>query len=214
MVALAGVFMAPASQRAPSCLIVLCHGAHTTGEAMKGMGKVLAELLPDAALAAPHGPLVSSSRPPTREWFAPPYAEPHIGPRVVEAAVDLDDFIDAQLAAARLPPGAYALGGFSQGAIVALQAGLRRRVPPRAIVAVAGILVNALPPVVPAVPVQLVSGVLDTTVATKRVRDTEQALRAAGLDVEAQYVPGLGHEVTPVVIGLGAKFLQRVLAGG
>lgn len=211
MATLAAAVWAPSSGARPTCLIVLCHGAHATGEAMTRMAKVVGDLLPDVGLIAPHGPLPSSVRPPTREWFAPPYAPPHIGPRVIAAARALDDFLDAQLAAAGLPPGAYILGGFSQGAIVALHAGLRRTVPPRAIVAVAGLLVEPLPPLASPPPVQLVCGLLDPMVTPKLVRETEASLRAAGVAVDAHYIPGLGHEVTPVVINLGAAFIQSAL---
>jgi len=181
---------------------------------MTRMGKVLAGLMPHAALAAPHGPLASSMRPSTREWFAPPYAEPYIGPRAAEAATALDDFIDSQLDAARLPADAYVMGGFSQGAIVALHSGLRRKVPPRAIVAVAGILVNPLPPLTSPPPVQLISGQIDPVVTPKLVSQSEAALREAGVAVDAHYVAGLGHEVTPVVINLGAAFILHAMGLG
>lgn len=208
---LAGACWEPANERTATCLIVLCHGANATGDAMARMVDVVAGLLPGAAFAAPHGPLASVSRPPMREWFSPPYAEPHIGPRVVAAAASLDAFIDAQLAARGLPPDAYALGGFSQGAIVALHAGLRRAVPPRAIVAVAGVAVTRDLPLAPIrPPVLLIAGTLDAVVPPRLVRETERMLRDAGVTIEAHYVAGLGHEVTPPVIALGGAFIQRV----
>lgn len=214
MATLAAAVWAPPSGARPTCLIVLCHGANATGEAMTRMAKVIGDGMPDVAVIAPHGPLPSTTRPPTREWFAPPYAPPHIGPRTVAAAADLDDFIDAQLAAANLPPDAYVMGGFSQGGIVCLQSGLRRKVPPRAIIAVASVVVNPLPALAAPPPVQLVCGMLDSLVTPKLVRDSEAMLREAGVSVDAHYIPGLGHEVTPVVINLGVAFVQQALARG
>jgi phospholipase/carboxylesterase len=211
MVTLAAAMWPPSNGGPPSCLIVLCHGAAATGESMTRMAKVVGEQMPDVALLAPHGLHPSSVRPQTREWFAPPYAEPYIGPRTVIAAAALDEFIDAQLAAARLPPDAYVMGGFSQGAVVSLHAGLRRKVPPRAIVAFAGVLVNPLPPLTAPPPVQLIAGMLDHLVTPKLVRDTEQILRDAGVAVESHYIPGLAHEVTPVVINLGGAFIRKAL---
>ena len=57
------------------------------------------------------------------------------------AAGFLDAFIDAELARLGLPAEAYALMGFSQGAMTVLFTGLRRAVAPRAILAFSGALV-------------------------------------------------------------------------
>ena len=52
----------------------------------------------------------------------------------------LDRYLDETLDELGIPPTEYALAGFSQGAMMALFAGLRRPVPPRAILAYAGVL--------------------------------------------------------------------------
>ena len=53
----------------------------------------------------------------------------------------LEQFLDAELARRKLPPSALALVGFSQGTMMALHVGLRRAVPPAAIVGYSGIFV-------------------------------------------------------------------------
>ena len=52
----------------------------------------------------------------------------------------LEHFLDAELARRKLPPSALALVGFSQGTMMALHVGLRRAVPPAAIVGYSGML--------------------------------------------------------------------------
>jgi phospholipase/carboxylesterase len=213
MISLTSANWPPANGGRPSALVVLCHGANASGDVMGRLVTAAAALLPSVQFVAPHGPRPSVVRPQMREWFSPPYVAPVIGPRVVAAAAILDAFIDQQLAELNLPPHAYALGGFSQGALISLQAGLRRAVPPLCIVAAAGVLVNPLPIEMPKPPpVQLISGLIDPLVLPKLVRDTEAMLRAAGVAVEAHYVPGLGHEITPPVIAHGATFLHAALS--
>ncbi len=53
----------------------------------------------------------------------------------------LERFLDAELNRHKLPPSALALVGFSQGTMMALHVGLRRAVPPAAIVGYSGPLV-------------------------------------------------------------------------
>ena len=53
----------------------------------------------------------------------------------------LEHFLDAELTRRKLPPSALALVGFSQGTMMALHVGLRRAVPPAAIVGYSGIFV-------------------------------------------------------------------------
>jgi phospholipase/carboxylesterase len=50
-------------------------------------------------------------------------------------------------------------------------------------------------------------------VPAHRSRDAEQALRAAGVPVEAAYVPGLGHGIDDTGLAMGALALQRGFAG-
>ena len=60
---------------------------------------------------------------------------------VNKAGPGLEHFLDAELARRKLPPSALALVGFSQGTMMALHAGLRRAVPPAAIVGYSGMFV-------------------------------------------------------------------------
>ncbi len=140
-----------------------------------------------------------------------------MGAGVRRAADLLGTFIDAELARLSLPDTAYALMGFSQGAMTVLFTGLRRAAAPRAILAYSGALLA--PEALAAglanrAPVLLVHGEADDVVPVARSRDAERALRAAGIPVEARYVPGLGHGIDDAGISLGALFLQRAFATG
>ena len=132
------------------------------------------------------------------------------------AAPLLGGFVDAELARLGLPPGAYALMGFSQGAMTALHTGLHLAVPPRGILAFSGALLApdrlssdrlAAAPARPAV--LLVHGEADEVVPAARSREAELALTAAGFAVETLYSPRLGHGIDEAGLSAGALFLQR-----
>jgi phospholipase/carboxylesterase len=131
------------------------------------------------------------------------------------AATYLHGFIDAELARLGLPPEAYAMMGFSQGAMISLFTGLRRTVAPRAILAFSGALIapEALgAEITNHAPVLLVHGEADEAVPVTRSHEAEAALKAAGVPVEAHYIPRLGHGIDDTGISLGALALQRGFA--
>ena len=131
------------------------------------------------------------------------------------AQAHLDAFIDAELARLNLPADAYALMGFSQGAMTVLFTGLRRAVAPRAILAFSGALLapdTLEAEIANRAPVLLAHGEADGQVPVTRSRDAEAMLNKLGVPVETAYSPGLGHGIDDHGIGMGALALQRGFA--
>jgi phospholipase/carboxylesterase len=207
----------PASGGKPHHLIVLCHGVGADGHDVIDLAPAWGPAVPDAAFVAPHAPdaydLDLSS--PGRQWFtiadrSPPVREAGVR----RAAAALDPFVDAELVRLGLPGDAYALMGFSQGAMTALFAGLRRTPAPRGILAFSGALIapeSLARELANRAPVLIVHGETDDVVPVDRSREAEVVLRDAGLPVEASYIPGLGHGIDEAGIRLGALFLQRFM---
>lgn len=200
-------------------LVVLCHGVGADGHDLISLASAWSGAVPDAAFVAPSAPEHYDQDPygPGRQWFSVADRTPAIMANGVRAATALlGSFIDAELERLALPATAYALMGFSQGAMTVLFAGLRRAAAPRAILAYSGAL---LAPEALAVeltnraPVLLVHGEADDVVPVIRSRDAERTLRAAGVPVEASYRPGLGHGIDEAGIELGGVFLQKAFGG-
>ncbi len=206
----------PASKGAARQLVVLCHGLGADGHDLIDLASSWAQALPDAAFAAPDAPFPCDMGPTGRQWFSVADRTParmEAGGR--RAAPYLDHFIDAELARLALPATAYALMGFSQGAMMVLFAGLRRPAAPRAILAFSGALLapQALAgEMANRAPVLLVHGEADEVVPAGRSRDAAAALKAAGVAVEETYSPKLGHGIDDAGLTAGALFLQRAFS--
>ena len=214
MIELDGPRWGPRAGGAPQQLVLLCHGVGADGHDLIDLAPHWAQALPHAAFAAPDAPEAYDMAPMGRQWFSLADRTPaRLAAGVAAAAAALSGFIDAELARLALPPTAYALVGFSQGAMTALHTGLHRPSPPRAVLAYSGALL-APEALVPrhGPPVLLVHGEDDQVVPAERSRTAEQALRAAGVPVETLFCPRLGHGIDEAGLSTGALFLQRAFA--
>ncbi len=207
----------PADPGPAQQLILLCHGLGADGQDLIDLAPYWGRTLPHAAFAAPDAPEACDMGPFGRQWFSLGDRAPaRIAAGVAVARTALDGFIDAELTRLGLPPDAYALMGFSQGAMTALYTGLRRPVAPRGVLAFSGALVapDRLGEAIARPPVLIVHGEDDAVVPVERSRQAQQALEASGFAVQALYCPRLGHGIDDAGLSAGALFLQRVFSGG
>lgn len=212
MPTLDAVHFGPASKAKPKQLVVLCHGLGADAFDLIDLGHAWQHACPDAIFASVHAPFQHDSGF-GRQWWSVADRSPHIVEAGVRTAAPyLHGFIDAELARLELPPEAYAIMGFSQGAMMALFAGLRRPVGPRAILAFSGALIapeSLAKELANRAPVLLVHGEADDVVLPARSQEAEAALIAADVPVDAHYIPGLGHGIDETGISHGALALQR-----
>ncbi len=216
MAELDAVRWGPASGGTPRQLVVLCHGLGADGFDLIDLAPTWAHALPDAAFAAPHAPDACDLGPTGRQWWSVADRTPAImDAGVRRAATFLHPFVDAELARLALPADAYALMGFSQGAMTVLFTGLRRATAPRAVLAFSGALLapdSLAAELTHRPPVLLVHGEADEVVPVSRSRDAEATLRTLGVPVEATYIPRLGHGIDDTGLAMGALALQRGFA--
>ena len=203
-------------------LVVFLHGYGADGNDLIEIGRAWQQLLPQAAFASPHAPEPCGQAPVGRQWFGLTFRDPNerwVGAN--KAAPVLERFLDAELTRHRLPPSALALVGFSQGTMMALHVGLRRAVPPAAIVGYSGLLV--LPPdgnpetlaadIRSRPPVLLVHGDQDELIPVQALFQGTQALAAMGVPVEWHVSASIGHGIDPEGLRHGGEFLARAFAG-
>ncbi len=218
MAGLDGPRLPPRSGEPARQLVALLHGVGADGADLIGLAPVLSQALPDAAFVAPDAPFPCDMAPFGRQWFSLQDRSPArlaAGVRAAEPA--LRAFVDAELSRLSLPASALALAGFSQGAMMALHTGLRLPEPPAAILAYSGALLapESLPAEVvarPPPPVLLVHGELDGVVPVRASRMAEAALLAAGVPVEALYIPRLDHSIDESGLAAGTAALLRAFA--
>jgi len=198
--------------------VVFLHGYGADGNDLIEVGRAWQPLLPQAAFVSPHAPEPCAEAPVGRQWFGFTVRDPQERWRGVNtAAPDLNRFLDAELARHRLGDDALALVGFSQGTMMALHVGLRRRTAPAAIVGYSGLL--ALPPgqgpdataaeISARPPVLLVHGDQDDLVPAQALFEAAEGLAALGIPAEWHLSHGIGHGIDADGLRHGGEFLER-----
>ena len=211
-------------------LVILCHGLGADGQDLIDLAPHWGATLPHAAFAAPDAPESCDLSPFGRQWFSVGDRSPaHLAIGIAVARQALDRFIDAELARLALPPDAWAIMGFSQGAMTALYTALRRPAAPRptgprptaprpagprGVLAFSGALVapDRLAEATARPPILIVHGEDDGVVPVERSRTAEATLLSAGFDVQSLYCPRLGHGIDEAGLSTAALFLQRIFA--
>jgi phospholipase/carboxylesterase len=209
--ALTGPTLAP--KRGPAThLVVLVHGYGADGNDLIGLAAHWQDLLPTVAFAAPNAPTKTPGAP-GYQWFPITRIDPHLMQQGVEMAGPvLDEYLDAELVRLGIPPENLALAGFSQGTMLSLHVGLRRKVKPAAIVGFSGMLAG-VPPKGEIPPILLTHGDADQVIPPQAMFMAALALGQAGACVQWHLAPGMGHGIDPEGLAIAGEFLDLGFRG-
>lgn len=206
----------PPARGSATHLVVLCHGYGADGNDLIGLAPIWQRLIPTVAFAAPNAPERCAGSP-GYQWFPISRLDPHtMNSGVQSAAAGLESFLDAELARHDLPPERLALVGFSQGTMMSLHVGLRRKVKPAAIVGYSGMLTNTesleqygreAPPIL------LNHGEADQMIPVQFLFSAAAALGRAGAAVQWHVSPHVGHSIDEHGLALGGTFLAMAFRG-
>lgn len=216
MTRLDGPRLPPAAGGAADSLVVLLHGYGADGNDLIGLADYWSAALPSTAFVAPHAPQACVMAPAGRQWFPLTMRNPdEYWTGVNAAAPDLDGFLDDELRRHNLTGDRLALVGFSQGTMLALHVGLRRKVAPAVIVGYSGLLAGLgdLPdPVASPPPIVLVHGDRDDVLPLEHMFVAANGLNDAGIPVEWHISSNIGHGIDENGLRIGLDFLVRGFA--
>lgn len=206
-------------------LIILLHGLGAQPTDLLDMARAFHEAWPEAAIALPPGLQAFESAYWTgRQWFSvSEMGEDDRPERIAAAMPDFVTLIRKIQTESLVPPTDTVIVGFSQGAIMALEAiktvdGLAGRV-----LAFAGRYAR-LPTEAPRLTsISFYHGDADDVISADHARDAFEHLQALGADVSLDIAHDVGHEPHPALVAqaidrlrnvLPARLWRRALGGG
>jgi len=204
----------PLSGGSPRQIVLLLHGYGSSGADLISFAPPWQQALPDALFLAPNAPQSCGLSQGYQWWPLTAFTPQALAAGAASAAGAIDAFIDRKLAQYGLTDESLAIVGFSQGTMMALHVGLRRKQQVAAIVGYSGMLTGALElshHLVTKPPVLLVHGAADPVVPVAALHAAESALRGLGVEVTTHISASLGHAVDPVGLRMGVEFIASNL---
>lgn len=196
-------------------LVILLHGVGAHGASIAWLADHLSA--PGLTFAAPDAPFAFDQAPagPARQWFSVTgVTAANRGARVTAARAPLDAVLSETIAAHGLTgqPQRVALVGFSQGAIMALDAAASGRWPFGAIAAFSGRLASPLPLSPAPTPILIAHGLQDGVIPATEAEAAHAALTAAGAHPHLVLEDRVGHAPGPKGVARAAVLLANWVA--
>jgi phospholipase/carboxylesterase len=210
-----GSSLQPLSGGKPRHIVLLLHGYGSNGADLISFAPHWRQALPDALFLAPNAPQSMGFGSAYQWWGLNAFTPQALAAGATSAAPALDAFIDRKLAEYGLTEKDLAIVGFSQGTMMALHVGLRRKTQVAAIVGFSGMLTGAAElshHIASKPPVLLIHGSADPVVPVAALHAAKSALDRLGVEVTAHVSQGLGHSVDPTGLKMGGEFVAKALA--
>lgn len=195
-------------------LVILLHGVRAFGADVARLGEAWRDLLPATAFAAPDAPFPFDGGAPGRQWFSVTgVTAENRAARIAAARPAFDAVIEGIMDAHGLTghPERVALVGYSQGAIMALDALATGRWPVAGVVALSGRLALDGPLTPPAATkLLIVHGTEDTVVPCIESQSACARLEQVGFRPEMHLLPGIGHWISTEAVERAGLFLAAL----
>ncbi len=204
----------PQTGSPPKRLVIMLHGLGADGKDLIGLAPYFAGSLPDTLFLSPDAPFPCDMAPYGRQWFSlQSWAHDAILQGIQEASPILDHFIDKALKKHGLDDSNLALVGFSQGTMMSLYTGPRRKNTIAGILGYSGALVweqEIDSAKLNKPPVCLIHGDADNVVPLLAYNKAREMLEKSGFKVTGGVTKGLMHSIDEDGIETGAAFLKQV----
>ena len=193
-------------------LVLLFHGVGSTANDLVPLGETVTNAMPEAMVVSVNAPHASSLGR-GREWFSVLGVTEQSRPgRVAQAMGAFVDAVAHWQAESGATPARTTLIGFSQGAIMSLEAARLGPVLAGRIVSIAGRF-SAVPQNIPAsIVFHFIHGAQDPVIPAQHALDAAQELGRLGGSVTLDVVPALGHGVDARVASILVERLKNGLA--
>ena len=205
----------PLSKNKPRQGIILCHGYGGDGKDISSLAINWRRFLPDAIFLCPNAPEICTVNPQGYQWFDLTSEEEEvILEKSLMAEEKLNTFLDQVFDNFQLEPTNLALVGFSQGCMMSIQVGLKKKEQINCIIGYSGKVINQkhLSNNINSKPkIFLMHGANDTIVPPTHLLEAKEYLNKCGLKIKTKLFKNCDHRIPVEGSSLGLGFLRKNL---
>ena len=205
----------PISKNKPRQAIILCHGYGGDGKDISTLAIGWQRFLPDAIFLCPNAPEVCSDNPQGFQWFdLTSEKEETILEKSLIAEEKLGIFLDQVFNNLQIEYSNMALVGFSQGCMMSIQVGLKKKEQINSIIGYSGKVINQehLSNNINSKPKTfLMHGADDTIVPVTHLLEAKEYLNKHGLKIKTKIFKNCEHKIPVDGSSLGLAFLKKNL---
>ena len=207
--------ISPLSKNKPRQAIILCHGYGGDGKDISALAINWQRFLPDAIFLCPNAPEVCAVNPQGYQWFdLTSEKEEVILEKSLIAEEKLNTFLDQVFDNFQLESTNLALVGFSQGCMMSIQVGLKRKKQINCLIGYSGKVINQkhLSNNVNSKPkIFLMHGENDTIVSPTHLLAAKEYLKKCGINAKTIMFKNCEHRIPVEGSSLGLAFLKKNL---
>ena len=205
----------PLSKSEPQYAVILCHGYGGDGKDISALAINWQRFLPEAIFLCPNAPEVCSINPNGYQWFdLTSDNEEIILEKSLLAEEKLSMFLDQVFDNLKLKPNNLALVGFSQGCMMSIQVGLKKKEQINSILGYSGKVINQkhLKENINSKPkIFLMHGANDTIVSPTHLLEAKEYLNKCGIKIKTKLFKNCEHKIPVEGSSLGLEFLKKNL---
>ena len=195
-------------------LLIFLHGWGSNGDDLIQLAPFFSNEFPNAFFLSPNGPEICPENPlGGRQWISLSFQKDgkldksDTPKKLSDAAVHVNKFIDNWQTRYNIPGSHTYLFGFSQGSMVALEVGLKRKI--GGILCYSGSFINSLTTLTYKPKIMLIHGEFDEVIPIDIMIKAELELKEIGADVSIFECKGLGHSINETGINKGIEFIKK-----
>ena len=205
----------PLSKNKPQQAIILCHGYGGGGQDISALAINWQRFLPDVIFLCPNAPEVCAVNPLGYQWFdLTSEKEEVILEKSLIAEEKLNIFLDQVSDNLQLESSNLALVGFSQGSMISIQIGLKRKKQINCLIGYSGKVINQkhLSKNINSKPkIFLMHGENDTIVPPTHLLEAKEYLKKCGIKAKTKMFKNCEHRIPVEGSSLGLGFLKKNL---
>ena len=209
------VILEPLSKTKPKNAVILCHGYGGDGKDISILAGYWRTYLPDTIFVCPDAPEQCAANKSGYQWFdlIDENSEQILSKSLV-AENKLNKLIDEVKEQNNLPANKIAIGGFSQGCMISLQTGIKRKDKINSIIGYSGKIIDTEhlgKNIVSRPNVILMHGDIDQIVSVDGLLEAKNFFKKNNYEIETKIFKNCEHRIPTEGSSLGLQFIKKHL---